>query len=50
MFGVGYLERMQKIVGDEKTIFKGKIDVSEKRQENIEKLFYGQTSKESFYN
>jgi hypothetical protein len=39
MFGVGYLERMQKIVGDEKNIFKGKLDVSKKRQENIEKLF-----------
>tara|TARA_B110000285_G_C15014553_1_gene558316 strand:- start:784 stop:1104 length:321 start_codon:yes stop_codon:yes gene_type:complete len=50
MFGVEYLERMQEIVGDEKCIFKGKLDVSKKRQDNIEKLFMGQTSKEQFYN
>ena len=46
MFGVEYLERMQEIVGDEKSIFKGKLDVSKKRQDNIEKLFMSQTSKE----
>jgi hypothetical protein len=39
MFGVGYLERMQKIAGENKSIFKGKIDVSKKRVENMEKLF-----------
>lgn len=50
MFGVGYLERMQKLVGDQKQINKGNLNIDKKKQDNIEKLFYGQTTKESFYN
>jgi hypothetical protein len=41
MFGVGYLERMQKIVGDEKNIIKGKINIDpqKNKQDNMDKLF-----------
>ena len=53
MFGIGYLERMQKLVGEEKAIFKGDLDeIYENKKahsNNIEKLFYNQTTNETFY-
>ena len=54
MFGIGYLERMQKLVGEDKAIFKGDLDEiyenNKAKSNNIEKLFYNQTAKETFYN
>ena len=54
MFGIGYLERMQQLVGDEKVIIKGDLDEiyenNKAKSNNIQKLFYNQTSKETFYN
>ena len=44
MFGIGYLERMQKIVGKDKAIVKGNLDEifenSKAKSTNIQKLFY----------
>ena len=43
MFGIGYLERMQKIVGSDKQIIKGDLDEmlenSKAKSTNIQKLF-----------
>ena len=54
MFGVGYLERMQKMIGDKKAIIKGDLDEifenNKAKSQNMEKLFYNQTTKETFYN
>ena len=53
MFGIGYLERMRKIVGDDKAIVKGDLDEifenNKAKSQNMEKLFYNQTTKETFY-
>jgi len=53
MFGIGYLERMQQLVGDDKCIIKGDLDEiyenNKAKSNNIEKLFYNQTAKETFY-
>ena len=45
MFGIGYLERMQKRAGEERTIFTGNLDeelatTNKTKAENMEKLFY----------
>ena len=54
MFGIGYLERMQALVGDDKAIIKGDMDEvfenCKAKSNNIEKLFQNQTAKETFYN
>jgi len=43
MFGIGYLERMQALVGDDKAIIKGDMDEvfenCKAKSNNIEKLF-----------
>jgi hypothetical protein len=43
MFGIGYLERMQQLVGEEKAIIKGDLDEifenNKAKSNNIEKLF-----------
>lgn len=53
MFGIGYLERMQRIVGKDKAIVKGDLDEmfenNKAKSQNMEKLFYNQTTKETFY-
>ena len=53
MFGIGYQERMQKQVGDKKSIINGSIDETlqncKAKSQNIQKLFQNQTAKESFY-
>jgi hypothetical protein len=53
MFGIGYLERMQNIVGSGKAIAKGNLDEilenNKAKSTNIQKLFYNQTTNETFY-
>ena len=54
MFGIGYLERIQKVVGEDKKIIKSELDEiyenNKAKSNNIQKLFYNQTAKETFYN
>jgi len=54
MFGIGYLKRIQKVIGEDQKVIRSELDEiyenNKAKSNNIQKLYYNQTYKETFYN